>query len=236
MFFQIRLIPTLSMLLGMVMFIYLGQWQAGKGERLAAELAQHALRGQLGATPVSAILLDPLQVQDAPLTVVGTYDAQHQFFLDNRQENGQPGVHVMTPLKIEGSETRILVNRGWIGWSQGRTVLPAVATPTGRVRLTGIASLPSTKKFFLMPDNPEAQTKLWSRVDLPRWGKLIAHPVQPVVLLQTGGDAPDTLVRHWPAAEDRVAKHRGYAFQWFGMAAALLLFYLMACFHKGQRP
>jgi cytochrome oxidase assembly protein ShyY1 len=32
---QIRLIPTLAMLLGLVMFIYLGLWQAGKGDRLA---------------------------------------------------------------------------------------------------------------------------------------------------------------------------------------------------------
>ncbi|PKO61789.1 MAG: SURF1 family protein [Betaproteobacteria bacterium HGW-Betaproteobacteria-18] len=232
--FQIRLIPTLAMLLGLALFIYLGAWQSGKGDRLAAELAQRALRSQLGPALVTGQLLDGQAAQDAPFTVVGTYDAQHQIFLDNRQENDQPGVHVITPLKIEGSETRILVNRGWVGWTQGRSVLPVVTTPDGRVQITGLATVPSTKKFFLMPDHPEAKTKLWSRIDLPRFAELLGHPLQPVVLQQTGGDAPDTLVRHWAPPEDRVGMHRGYAFQWFGMAGALLLFYGFAMFRKGE--
>ncbi len=233
--FQIRLIPTLAMLLGMALLIYLGLWQTGKGNRVAADLAQHALRGQLGPTLVTGQLLDPQAAQDLPLAVSGTFEAQHQILLDNRQENGQPGVHVITPLHIEGSDTRILVNRGWVGWRLGRGVLPVVATPTGRVQIIGLAVVPSTKKFFLMPDHPEEQSKLWTRVDLPRFEKLIGHPVQPVVLQQTGGDAPDTLVRHWSPPQDRVAMHRGYAFQWFGMAAALLLFYLFASFRQGER-
>lgn len=233
--FQIRLIPTLAMLLGMVLFIYLGVWQSGKGDRLAAELAQRALRSQLGATMVTGQLLDAAAAQDALFSVVGTYEAQHQFFLDNRQENDQPGVHVITPLKIEGSQTRILVNRGWIGWgAQGRQVLPEVATPAGRIQLIGLATVPSTKKFFLMPDHTEVQSKLRARVDLSRFEKLIGHPLQPVVLQQTGGDAPDTLVRHWSPPQDRVGMHRGYAFQWFAMAVALLLFYGFASFRRGE--
>ena len=233
--FQIRLIPTLAMLLGMALFIYLGLWQTGKGDRLAADLAQHALRSQLGPAVVTGQMLDPHAAQDMPLAVFGTFEVQYQVFLDNRQENGQPGVHVITPLRIEGTDTRILVNRGWVGWSQGRSVLPVVATPAGRVQIIGLATVPSTKKFFLMPDHPEVQAKLWSRVDIPRFEKMIGHPLQPVVLQQTGGDAPDTLVRHWAPPEDRVGMHRGYAFQWFGMAAALLLFYLFASFRKGER-
>ena len=223
--FQFRPIPTLATLLGLALFMSLGQWQSGKGQRLAAELAQRAQRSQLGALPVTSTLLDANQVQDMPLTVTGRYDAQLQVLLDNRQENGQPGVHVITPLKIDGGQTRILVNRGWIGWSQGRGVLPVVATPSGLVQITGLAHVPSTKKFLLMPDQP--QERLWSRIDLARFEKLIGQPLQPVVLQQTGGDAPDALLRHWPPPEDRVSKHQAYAFQWFGMAGALLLFYLV---------
>jgi surfeit locus 1 family protein len=232
--FQIRLIPTLAVLLGLALFTYLGAWQSGKGDRLAAELAQRAQRSQLDVSQLTGQLLDAQAAQDAPFTVVGTYDAQHQIFLDNRQEGDQPGVHVITPLKIEGTDVYILINRGWVGWTLGRTVLPLVATPAGRVQIKGSAAIPSTKKFFLMPDHPEASSKLWSRIDMARFESMLAHPLQPVVLQQTGGDAPDTLVRHWPPPEDRVGKHRGYAFQWYGMAVALLLFYLVACFRKGE--
>ncbi len=234
MLFQPRLIPTLAMLLGVSLFVYLGAWQGGKGDRLELELAQRAERGKLGPVWVTDKLLDPRVAQDAPFSVVGTYDAQHQVFLDNRQENDQPGVHVITPLKIEGSETRILINRGWVGWTLGRSVLPVVATPSGRVHIVGLASTPSTKKFFLMPDHPEASAKLWSKLDMTRFQKLTGTPLQPVVLLQTGGDAPDALVRHWPPPDDRVGKHRGYAFQWYGMAVALFLFYAFASFRKGR--
>jgi surfeit locus 1 family protein len=222
------------MLLGLTLFTYLGAWQSGKGDRLAFDLAQRAQRSQLGVSLVTGQLLDAQAAQDAPYTVVGIYETQYQIFLDNRQEGDQPGVHVVTPLKIEGSETRILVNRGWVGWTLGRTVLPVVATPVGRVQITGLAAVPSTKKFFLMPDHSEAPRKLWSRIDMDRFATLIGHSLQPVVLQQTGGDAPDTLIRHWPPPEDRVGKHRGYAFQWYGMGVALLIFYLVSCFRKGE--
>jgi surfeit locus 1 family protein len=227
-----RVIPALAMLLCAGLFIYLGAWQAGKGERLAQALAQRAERSQLGALQVSARLLNPLEVQDAPLRVVGSYDPTHQIFLDNRQHNGQPGVHVITPLKIEGTDTYILVNRGWVGWQLGRSVMPVVTTPTGRVDITGLAAVPSTKKFFLMPDRPEENPKLWERLDLPRVEALLGHALQPVVLQQTGGDAPDSLVREWAPPEDRVAKHQGYAFQWYGMAVVWLLLSLYAGLRK----
>jgi surfeit locus 1 family protein len=232
--FQFRLFPTLGMLLGMMLFVYLGLWQSGKGDRLAAELAQHAARNQLGAVPVGGTLVEAQALRDAPITALGTYEPQSQIFLDNRQENGLPGVHVITPLKIDGSETRILVNRGWIGWTQGRSVLPVVATPPGKIKVTGLAFVPSTKKFFLMPDHPEAAAQLWARLDMARFASLLGHPLQPVVVLQNSSDAQDTLVRRWDPPEDRVGMHRGYAFQWFGMAVALLIFYLVASVRKGD--
>lgn len=230
-----RLIAALAVLVCTAMFIYLGAWQSGKGDRLALALAQRAERGQLGPQLVTGQRLDALEVQDAPLRVVGTYDMAHQIFLDNRQHDGQPGVHVITPLKIEGSDTYILINRGWVGWRLGRAVLPVVDTPIGWVDITGLAMVPSTKKFFLMPDHPEEKPQLWERLDLPRYEALLGHALQPVVLQQTGGDAPDTLIRQWESPENRVAMHRGYAFQWYGMAVALLLLAGVATFRKDGR-
>ncbi len=231
--FDFKWLPATATLLGLMLFVYLGLWQSGKGDRLEAELAQHAARHQLGPVRVGVGLVDAEQLRDAPITVTGQFDAQQQFFLDNRQENGLPGVHVITPLKIDGSDIRILVNRGWVGWANGRGVLPSVAVPTGQVTVTGLAFVPSTKKFFLMPDHPEASAQLWSRLDLARFATHSQHAVQPVVLLQNSGDANDTLIRRWDPPENRVGMHRGYAFQWFGMALALIIFYLVASLKKG---
>ena len=231
--FQPRLIPTLGMLCLMALFVYLGLWQAGKADRRSAELAQHHTRSGLGALQVDQKLVDPLALQDMPVTVRGQYEPEHQFFVDNRQENGKPGVHVVTPFKISGGETRILVNRGWVGWTQGRLVLPTVSTPAGEIEVSGRAAVPSTKKFFLMPEHAEADPRLWSRLDLERFTKEHRFPVQPVVVLQTSDtDVKDGLVRNWQPPQDRVAMHQSYSFQWFGMALALLIFYVIASVRK----
>lgn len=226
--FQPRLMPTLATLCLLALLIYLGQWQAGKAERLSAARAQHAARAHNAATPVGAALLDAQLLLDAPISVRGRFDPTQQFMVDNRQEEGRPGVHVVTPLKIEGSETRILVNRGWVGWSDGRKTLPQVATPSGLVEVHGIADVPLVKNFLLMPERAEAWPNLWPRLDLKRFQQQAGYPVQPFVLLQSRDDASDGLLRNWQPPEDRVAKHKSYAMQWFGMALVLLVFYGLA--------
>jgi surfeit locus 1 family protein len=233
--FQPRLIPTLATLALLTLFVYLGLWQSGKGERLVAERAQHAARALRGPLRVGAPLVAALALVDAPITVRGHYEAAQQFFLDNRQEDGKPGVQVLTPLKIEGGETRILVNRGWVGWTQGRRKLPEVATPDGLIEVRGVAALPNVKKFLLMPQPVEELPHLWMQLDLRRFAQQVAYPVQPVVLLQDSADANDGLIRHWPPPEDRVAMHQSYALQWFGMALALLVFYGVASVRRPGR-
>lgn len=226
--FRPKLIPALGTACLLVLFIHLGLWQAGKGERALAAKAQHAARAQLGPTPVRQEPLHPEDVQDAPLVVTGSFDTNASFFIDNKQLDGKPGLHVITPLRIEGGNTRILVNRGWIGWGQSRAKLPIVETPTETVTITGIAALPSTKGFFLMPDRAEAWPELWSRLDMPRYIQQSNHPVQPVVLLQTSDPNGTPLVQKWPPPEDRAGMHQSYAMQWFGMALALTVFFVVA--------
>jgi surfeit locus 1 family protein len=222
--FQPRLFPTLATAVGVGLFVYLGSWQAA--------VALHQQRSTLPPEAIDVRLLDPGRADAARYTVRGQYEPELQFFLDNQQEAGVPGVQVITPLRIEGSETRILVNRGWIGWPHGRGVLPQVPVPAGPVQVTGMAQVPSTKRMLLMPDRPEPDPRLWNRVDLDRFAAQAQRKVQPVLLLQDAGDAVDGLIRHWPPPEDRSLKHHSYAMQWFAMALALLVFYAVASVRK----
>lgn len=232
--FKFRPIPSIAGLLTLLLFVYLGQWQAGKAEKRMNEIAQHSTRTQLGSHTLKAELVETRQMQDMPIVVQGSYDSEHQFFVDNKQENGVPGLHVITPLKIENSETRVLINRGWIAWPQGRDVLPVVSTPSGVVSVHGLASVPSSKSFFLMPDRQDARSQLWTRLDIQRYASTYQHMVQPIVLLQTSTDPQDNLIRHWPPPEDRVAMHKSYALQWFSMAVALFLFYMYIGFKNSN--
>jgi len=211
--------------LAAALFIRLGLWQRHKAQLSAAAVAQYQERARLPPRVIDDRMLDPERMNAAPVTVRGRYEAKFQFFLDNRQNDGVPGVQVLTPLRIDPGEVRILVNRGWIAWPHGRGTLPEVPVPEGLMQVTGVAEVPSTKPFFLMPDHPEPSDRLWSRVDLTRFARLTQHPLQPAVLLQNQSDSRDALVRHWPPPADKTMMHRGYEYQWFGMAAALGLFY-----------
>lgn len=232
--FRPRLIPALATLALCAVFVHLGLWQAGKGERAAAQRALYAARS---AQPPLAIGADPVAAADyqfAAAVVRGEYEPAGQFYLDNQVEQGRPGVHVITPLKIAGGDTRILVNRGWAAWADRRAP-PRVAVPAGVATLTGIAVVPMPRRYLLMPDRQEAWPQLRASLDLDAYAQTARHPVQPVILRLTSAAGDDGLVRNWPPPEDKVAMHRGYALQWFGMACVLVVFFLYTSFRKAPR-
>lgn len=221
--------PTLALVLGVWLLVSLGLWQWGKARVREAERLQHAQRSQGPLQRLGGDLVPSAQWQDLPVQVVGYFEPQDQFFVDNRQENGVAGVHVVTPLRLEHSQTRVLVNRGWIAWPGGsRGRLPEVQTPLERVELHGLGAVPLNKPFWLMSEHAESLPRLWPRLDVPRFASEHAYPVQTLALLQTSSDTGTDLLRSWPAPEDRVARHRSYALQWFGMALVAVVFYFVA--------
>ena len=60
------------------------------------------------------------------------------------------------------------------------------------------------------------------------------HTLQTFIIEQTN-DSGDTLVRDWPLPSTGVDKHRGYAFQWYALAATALLFFLVTGFRRASK-
>jgi surfeit locus 1 family protein len=169
--------------------IALGNWQYAKFERKEAAQAQLDRRAAdapiaLGGTPVSAEAL-----RARPVVVRGRFEAGRQFLVDNRIHREQAGYHVVTPLQIEGSEMRVLVNRGWVPALARHSDVPAVATPGGTVELHGIAVVPGSRFFTLGSEADSGWQPVWQNLDLARFARLAGYPVQPVVL-QLAADAP----------------------------------------------
>jgi surfeit locus 1 family protein len=155
--------------------------------------------------------------------VRGRFDTGHQFLLDNRVHREQAGYHVITPLHIEGSDMRVLVNRGWIPALASHSEQPRVVTPTGIVELHGVAVVPGSR-FFTLGNEPagSAWQGVWQNLDLARFASLVSWPVQPVVL-QLAPEAPAGFAREWPRPDDRLERHLSYAYQWYGFAASAVL-------------
>ncbi len=230
--FQFRWLPALVTLFGVVLFLRLAWWQWDKAERMQAQQEVFASRAHHNPLPIGGPLLKPDETADLPVMARGVYEAEGQFFLDNQQAQGKPGVHVITPLHLEGSNTRVLVNRGWIGWGASRAVMPQVPVPTGIVMVQGVAFVPKIKKSAFTPNDMHDTPQLRMRLDLTQLSQSLPYPLQPIVVLQDADNAQDSLVRHWPAPESKVQMHRGYAWQWVLITCALVLFSLFASYRK----
>ena len=108
------LLATIGVALLCALFLTLGVWQL---QRLGQKRATNALilaRMQEPPLTLSGQTLDPELANLRRATVRGTYDYSQEIVLRNRTLNEIPGVHVIVPLRIVGSDAAVLVDRGWI--------------------------------------------------------------------------------------------------------------------------
>lgn len=214
--------PLIAAVVGIAATVALGMWQLGR----AAEKREAQARFQaLSVQPPIHVSGTELSAADVALRRVearGVYDPHYAVFIDNRIYHGVPGYHVVMPLKLEGSERYVLVNRGWIAGGPTRAQLPAVATPKGVVEVLGIAIVPGLRTLELSANVMEGS--VWENLTIERYRSARPIPIQPFVIREEGA-ANDGLVRDWEPPDFGIDKHYGYAFQWFALAVTILVFY-----------
>jgi surfeit locus 1 family protein len=183
----------------------------------------------------------------------GAWLHQHTVYLDNRYMGGRPGFIVATPLQLAARQQVVWVQRGWVARDpQDRSRLPSLAASTGPVTVPGrvvaevsrvyalgapetasVAQATTTQTSATQP--PAAQPSApgpardWRIVqNLPTVDFGPSTQLLPVAVLQTaldGQDAPDGLQRDWTPPDSGVAKHYGYAFQWFALCGLIMVLY-----------
>lgn len=233
---RIRWTVVVATILASGLFLRLGWWQWQKSIDVQTRYESYEARSRQTPMRLSALLMPAEQAQHLPLLVRGEYESTAQFFLDNKQENGVAGVNVITPLRIEGSSTRVLVNRGWVAWGTSRRELPKVPVPSGIVEVHGLAEVPTQQKMLGISD-PEAGStqQLRMRLDIDAYTKQTGYEVQPFVLLQNPADANDSLIRHWQPPENKSTMHRGYAIQWLLITLGLIVFVIVAGYRRKEK-
>ena len=219
-----RWLPTVAAFAGIALTVTLGFWQLGRGDEKAA-LAGKLKSAQAG--PQIAIPAAELRAEDVAWQRVeasGRFAPELTLFIDNRVLNGVAGYHVITPLKIDGGERYVLVNRGWVAAAADRRTLPKIITPEGSVRIAGLATIPSEQQFEL--STRVAEGNVWQNLTLSRYRATVPIALQPVVIQQESS-VEDGLKREWLATGPSPDRNYAYAFQWFAMALAILIYYLV---------
>ena len=231
--FQSRWFPFVATCVLTAVFLRLGWWQWTKALDVETQVELRETRSTMNPMLLGSTLVDALALEGVTVVVRGHFVASEQFFIDNQQHKGQPGLHVITPLQIDGSQVRVLVNRGWIGWGASRAVLPEVKVPVGLIELHGRATTPSGKAPAFVTE-PGDEGALRTRIRFEEIQADLNVPLQPVVVLMASTDATDGLLRDWPELSNKAPMHKGYAAQWFLMALLLVGFFLRSCYRKAN--
>ncbi len=201
---------------------HLQLWRAEtRGERFEREQAA------LVSTPIS---LSPQhrereQLLDRAATARGRWLAGKTLFLDNKIYRSQPGYHVLTPLQLTGSESVVLVNRGWIPAPRLRSDVPQVSSPTGELEVSGVTRSFEIRTFELQETRP--QGTVWQHVREADYRQISGLDTLPVILLQTGA-VGDGLIRDWGSPENPGTKHYGYMAMWLVFALLAAAYGLLA--------
>ena len=157
------------------------------------------------------------------MKISGEFETQGEIFIDNKFHNDKPGYHVITPLRTAANDY-VLINRGWVARERDYRIIPTVKTPQGSVTIEGIAVPPSGK--FLELSKQTVQGKVWQNLVLSRYTEQTKLSVAPLVIQQRN-DTGDGLPRVTERPDVGIAKHQGYAFQWFALSAAIFITYIV---------
>jgi surfeit locus 1 family protein len=226
--FQPAMWPSAAGALILALLLSLGFWQLDRAEQKRELLRAYGDRPTDAAIRIgNDFTLGPVwRYRRAQL--VGRYDAEHQFLLDNRVQQGRVGYHVLTPLRLAQSDAVVLVNRGWIAQGATRADLPPLPVPGGaELSIEGLIDFPSDKVFVLGEgeDRDPGWPKVLQQVRLDLHAQQLGVRLLPMVLL-LDKDQPGGFVRDWNPVVVGPERHVGYAVQWFALAAALVILYV----------
>jgi len=226
--FSPRPFTTAVAIVLMVGLVLLGRWQL---ERAAEkQLMYDAFDKGTDGTRVIDGTTPPL-ARYQHVEARGSYDSSRQILIDNMSDaHGRAGYYVITPFAL-ATGGWLLVNRGWIPVGLSRAALPSVAVGTDVRQIRGRADhLPTPgiqlgERTLLKPPFPvvanfPSRTEIARLLPMNSWS-----PAAEVVLLDAG--EADGYVREWQPPGFPPMRNIAYAVQWFGLALALGVIYIV---------
>jgi surfeit locus 1 family protein len=216
-----RLLMALLLLLALG-FARLGVWQLSRLHQRRA-----ANRVTLAARSAPPVLLPGSALQGADTLMEhrviarGRYDHDHDIVLRGESLQGVPGVHLVTPLRMAGTDTALLVDRGFVPAPDAVSVEPERLREAGDVVAEGIIARVGSGGGKPIV---HAGRTTWARLDLPALRERLPYPVLPVYLRQIPGPGVPSFPRRLDPLPIDEGPHLSYAVQWFLFAGLAMAF------------
>lgn len=223
---------TLFSIVCFCVFVNLGIWQLQRADEKKLLLEQRQAAGQLPPRRAGELATG----DDEPgrrISFTGQFDESVTLLLDNRVLDGRVGFEVHQ-LFDDVSGMTFLVNRGFLPMGRTRQDLPEIPA-TGESPITVVGEIYEVDGAPVLLAEDDIVTNRFpvivQQVEASAWSARLGTAIFPQVIRLAEGQ-PGALPRYWPATVIPVAKHQGYAAQWFTMAAAVLLVWLYFSFRR----
>ena len=228
--FKFKLIPTLIFAIAFCGFIVLGFWQIDRADQKNVLNSNYTDRQQ-----EAIIVLDKNNVIDEKSSLLwrkvefeGSFINKQNIILDNQIFNQIAGFNIITPFKIKGSDSLVLINRGWHPNLKNREMLPIINEISGERILQGhIASFP-VSGIKLGKNNIEtlnSQIFRFQRLDAAELNYFFSAKIMPY-MIYLDPIIDKELYGNFKLPAPDSQKNYGYAFQWFAFAITLLIIFI----------
>jgi surfeit locus 1 family protein len=232
--FSPKFIPTLAAIILVPFLISLGLWQLDRAEQ----------KKVIDSGVTQAQQKEPLNLNNfidqnstnkeefsqeiyRSASLLGHYDSNHQYLLDNRTHQGKAGFHVLTPFLLKNTDKAILINRGWITYQGTRDNIPDISISQESINILGVMKQ-QARAIVLNNDSGENETrypKLIQSIELTKIAKELKLELLPIIIELDKNDKTG-IVRDWQPYYGSIDKHNAYALQWFAMAGILLFLFI----------
>lgn len=222
---------TLLVIVAVAVMVRLGIWQLDRLEQRRAFNVR--VQAQLAQPPLildnETLRLKLFDMEYRTVIVQGEYDFANQVALRNQAYQNRWGVHLLTPLKIKGTDQSILVNRGWIPGEEFLNGNWSRFDQNGEVTVRGVIRRAQTKPDFGKRSDPvpaagDPPLRAWNLANVGAIAKQINYPlISDVYIQQTEGqgEAANLPIPAQVELDLSEGPHLGYALQWFTFATIL---------------
>jgi len=228
--FQPAWVMTLLTLVLVSLLAGLGFWQLARADAKAQLIERFDHNSALPALDLNRLKASGQQLEYRHATANGEYQDTPVILLNNQINQGRIGFHLLGLFRLMESDKYLLINQGWIPATiEGKPTITA-----SRIRLYNSQTVqgllvPAPRVGLRLGElryRPDAPVMELPYLD-PLWlGRALNVDLQPFVLLQNT-QIIDQYKQQRKTIWLNPERHRGYALQWFSLALALVMIYLL---------
>ena len=204
-------------------FIRLGFWQLERlqeRKRVNAALASRAIAPTVS---ISGLPIDTAKAHYRRVSLAGTYDYANEIVLTLRSRDGSPGVNIVTPARLPGTDTAMLVARGWVYSPNGMTVDLTRWREGPQLSGHGFVETYPPQRSGVNASPTHSNAYRW--LDRSLLEKRFHYPLKPYYVVLTS--PPEDTTKETPPRLNvppmDEGPHKSYALQWFSFAAISII-------------